>query len=60
MLETALPKSGGRVMVISGPHKMKSGTLMSRNSKTGKASVQLDEDLDIETFSFDDIAERAM
>eukprot|EP00003_Mantamonas_plastica_P015293 TRINITY_DN2597_c3_g1_i2.p1 TRINITY_DN2597_c3_g1~~TRINITY_DN2597_c3_g1_i2.p1 ORF type:complete len:611 (+),score=216.50 TRINITY_DN2597_c3_g1_i2:38-1834(+) len=58
-LETALPKPGGKVKVIKrkSPFNAQIGTLLERNSKKGIATVQLDQDFNVETFSYDDVAE---
>lgn len=56
-VETALPKAGGRVMVLSGEHKGERGKLLERNSKKNKAVVQLEEDLNIVNLTYDDVSE---
>ncbi|CAB9512376.1 g patch domain and KOW [Seminavis robusta] len=56
-LETALPKSGGNVIVLTGKHKWTKGRLIERNGKTAKGSLQVFEDMSILTLSLDDMAE---
>lgn len=58
-LETALPKAGGRVRVVLGPHKGMRGVLLDRSSKTGVATVHLDENIEAVRLSLDDVAEDA-
>lgn len=58
-LETALPKAGGCVRVVLGPHKGARGVLLDRSSKTGVATVQLDESTEAVRLSLDDVAEDA-
>jgi G patch domain and KOW motifs-containing protein len=57
-LETALPKPGGNVIVLTdgtGMHKNARGRLLERDSRTGL--VQLYENMDCISVSLDDIAE---
>jgi len=56
-LETALPKTGGQAIVLTGPNKWAKGRLLERNSKTSQGSIQVFEDMSIITMSLDDIAE---
>jgi hypothetical protein len=56
-LETALPKAGGNVIVLTGSHKYEKGKLLERNSDKGRGVVQLYEDMNVVTLSLDDIAE---
>ena len=56
-LETALPKPGGNVIILTGSHKLEKGKLLERNGKEGKGAVQLFEDMNIVSLSLDDIAE---
>ena len=56
-LETALPKSGGQAIVLTGSNKWTKGRLLERNSKTSQGSIQIFEDMSIITLSLDDIAE---
>jgi G patch domain/KOW motif-containing protein len=59
MLETVLPKPGGKVMVVEGPNRGKLGILLERKKSDDKedAIVQLLSDLTIETYSLDDVAQ---
>jgi len=56
-LETALPKTGGQAVVLTGPNKWAKGRLLERNSKSSKGSIQVFEDMNIITLPLDDIAE---
>jgi G patch domain and KOW motifs-containing protein len=56
-LETALPKSGGRVVILSKDFFLKKGTLLERDSDLGRGVVQLFEDMNVITKSLDDMAE---
>ena len=56
-LETALPKEGGRVVILQGQNMYKRGRLLERDSKSGRGVVQLAEDMDVISLSLDDIAE---
>ena len=56
-LETALPKAGGNVIVLSGKSKLAKGTLLDRDSKSGKGIIQVFEDMSILKLSLDDLAE---
>ena len=56
-VETALPKAGGRVVVLIGEARGGVGTLIERSSAKQKATVQLASDLSIATYSLDDVAE---
>jgi G-patch domain/KN17 SH3-like C-terminal domain len=56
-LETALPKSGGHAIVLTGPHKWTKGKLLERNSKASTGSIQVFEDMSILSLSLDDMAE---
>ena len=55
-LETALPKAGGKVIVLEGRIRWKVGILLER-SKDGQGTIQLEEDLDVVRVSLDSIAE---
>eukprot|EP00897_Mesotaenium_endlicherianum_P004054 jgi/Mesen1/3677/ME000202S02766 len=57
MLETALPKTGGQVMVLRGEHKGQRGELLKKNSETESAVVQLEDTLEMVVLSLDDLAE---
>ena len=56
-LETALPKAGGNVVVLTGDHKHEKGKLLERQSSKGRAIVQLFDDMQVIKVSLDDIAE---
>ena len=56
-VETALPKRGGVVMVLAGPHRLRRGTLLERRSDEARAVVQLGGDLQVVECGFEDVAE---
>jgi G patch domain/KOW motif-containing protein len=56
-LETALPKAGGKVVVLSGPNRTAKGRLLERDSSKQQGVVQVFEDMSVLTLSLDDIAE---
>lgn len=56
-LETALPKTGGNVIVLEGMHRWKKGRLLERSSEKGRGVIQLFEDLEVVEVSLDGIAE---
>lgn len=56
-LETALPKPGGKAVVLAGPHKYAKGQLLERDSRKSTAVIQVYEDMNVLTLSLDDIAE---
>eukprot|EP00977_Amphora_coffeiformis_P007359 scaffold1593_cov156-Amphora_coffeaeformis.AAC.8 len=56
-LETALPKPGGKAIVLAGRNKYAKGKLLERNSKSGKGAIQIFEDLSVLNLSLDDLAE---
>ena len=56
-LETALPKVGGKAMILTGPNKFEKGKLLERNTEKGSGFIQLFEDMNVVTLSLDDIAE---
>jgi len=56
-VETALPKAGGKVMIVLGEHKGRIGTLLERNSKLQKCLVQFDDDLETYQCGFEKLAE---
>ena len=56
-VETALPKRGGTVLILAGPHKLRRGTLLERHSEEAMAVVKLSGDLSVVTCSFDEVAE---
>ena len=59
-LETALPKTGGHVIILESKdtsHHWKKGRLLERSSKDGYGIIQLEEDLEVIKVSLDGIAE---
>jgi G patch domain and KOW motifs-containing protein len=56
-LETALPKTGGNVIVLVGRHKFAKGKLLERDSNRGRGAVQVFEDMSVLTLKLDDLAE---
>lgn len=56
-LETALPKVGGKAIILSGPNKYSKGKLLERNSDTCRGIIQVFEDMNVVTVSLDDMAE---
>ena len=56
-LETALPKKGGAVCVVLGPHRNRRGTLLERVSADDRAVVQLGGDFQIVERTFEQVAE---
>ena len=56
-LETALPKKGGAVCVVLGPHRNRRGTLLERVSADDRAVVQLGGDFQIVECTFEQVAE---
>lgn len=58
-LETALPKTGGNVIILEGTEhvRWKMGRLLERSPKDGHGIIQLEEDLDVVKVSLDSIAE---
>lgn len=56
-LETALPKVGGKAIILTGRHKLQKGKLLERNSDTGKGVIQVYEDMNVVKLSLDDMAE---
>ena len=56
-LETALPKTGGNVIVLEGIHRWKKGRLLERSSERSSGIIQLFEDLEVVDMSLDVIAE---
>jgi len=59
LIETALPKEGGAVMVLNGEHKARRGKLLERSSERNHALVQLDNDRSLLKYTLDDVAEWA-
>jgi len=59
-LETALPKTGGMVIILESKdktHHWKKGRLLEKSSKDGYGIVQLEEDLEVVKISLDGLAE---
>lgn len=56
-LETALPKRGGRVLVVGGKHRGQVGKLQERLPEKGVGLVQMDENYEVLSFNLDDLAE---
>ena len=56
-LETALPKVGGHVIVLTGSSQFSKGKLLERNSQEGKGVIQFYEDMNVLQLSLDDMAE---
>ena len=56
-VETALPKRGGVVLILTGEHRMRRGTLLERRSETARAVVQLGGDLELVECGFEEVAE---
>ena len=56
-LETALPKTGGNVIVLVGQHKFAKGKLLERDFDRGRGAVQVFEDMSVLTLKLDDLAE---
>jgi G patch domain/KOW motif-containing protein len=56
-LETALPKAGGRVIILKGPLRLSLGKLLERNTDCDRGVIQLDVDLSVKKLPLDDIAE---
>ena len=56
-LETALPKTGGNVIVLEGVHRWKKGRLLERSSEKARGIIQLFEDLEVIEVSLDGVAE---
>lgn len=58
MLETVMPPNGSRVLILRGDLRGSVALLLSRDSKTEKAQVQLEDDHSLlRSFSFDDITQ---
>ena len=55
-LETALPKVGGRVVALAGPHKWTKGRLLERDARKGVIQA-VDHDMNVHTLPLDDLAE---
>jgi G patch domain/KOW motif-containing protein len=59
MVETALPKPGGSVLVVRGEYRGRRGRLLERDSRKERAVVQLNGDFSVCTLEFDDVSEWA-
>lgn len=58
-LETVLPKTGGRVCIVSGTLRGRRGKLLEKIKSNGTASIQLNDDFSAHVLPFDAIAEYA-
>ena len=56
-LQTALPKRGGEVLILSGALKGEKGKLLERSSRTETVVLQLHDDSSIHTLSMENVAE---
>jgi G patch domain/KOW motif-containing protein len=56
-VETVLPKAGGGVMLVLGPHRLKRGRLVQRDTASARATVQLAGDFEVVECGFDEVAE---
>lgn len=56
-LETALPKRGGRVIVVGGKYKGQIGKLLERDSENDVGVVQLEDNFEMSKFNLEDLAE---
>jgi len=56
-LETIVPGEGGKIIVVLGESKGQLGKVIEKEANRNKVHVQMDADLDIQTFSLDDVAE---
>jgi G patch domain/KOW motif-containing protein len=56
-LETALPKQGGKAVVLVGVHRFAKGCLLERDSRRATGIIQVFEDMNVLTLSLDDMAE---
>jgi G patch domain and KOW motifs-containing protein len=56
-LNSALPKKTGRVMILSGKRKFKSGQMLLRDKKKKIVHVKLDSSDKVKQFSYDEVAE---
>jgi ribosomal protein S4E len=59
MLETVMPKSGGKVMVVRGENRGRIGTLMEKTKDKGEpmAVVQLHGDFSVNNYNLDDVSQ---
>lgn len=56
-LETALPKRGGRVLVVGGKHQGQVGKLQERDSDKGVGLVQMEDNYEVLSIDLDNLAE---
>jgi len=56
-LETALPKPGGKAVVLAGEHRFAKGQLLERDSRKARGVIQVYEDMNVLTLPLDDLAE---
>ncbi|MCO5561985.1 hypothetical protein L7F22_015611 [Adiantum nelumboides] len=56
-LETALPKRGGRVLVVGGKYRGQIGRLQERDSEKGIGFVQMEDDYKVHSLDLDHLAE---
>ena len=56
-LETALPKKGGRIMVVGGKHRGQTGKLLERDLENEVGVVQLEDSFEMVRFALEDLAE---
>lgn len=59
MVETALPKPGGSILVVRGELRGRRGRLLERDSRRERAVVQMNGDFAVATLGFDDVSEWA-
>lgn len=59
VLETVLPKTGGRVCIVSGEFRGRRGRLLEKNKSNDTASIQLNDDFSVHVVQFDAVAEYA-
>jgi G patch domain and KOW motifs-containing protein len=56
-LETAIPKVGGKAIVLTGSHRFAKGQLLERDSRKSIAVIQFYEDMHVQSVPLDDVAE---
>jgi len=56
-LDTALPKRGAVVCVVRGERRGEKGRLLLRDSERNRATVQMLDDMAVEAFRFEEVAE---
>ena len=60
VLETALPRVGGRVLVVRGPHRLVAGALLQRDAQSQIVALRREDDGQVLAgVAFDDVAEYA-